>query len=415
MRLLKDWKQWARPEQLPPKGDWRVWLVDAGRGFGKTRTGAEWSREKARTPWSRGAFIGRTAADVRDVMIDGESGILACCYDDEKPHYEPSKRRLTFPNGSQVTCFSAEKPSALRGPQHDWVWAEETAAWKYPDETWDMMQMGLRLGKNPQVCVTTTPRPIPLIKKLLKTAVVTTGTTFDNIANLPQPFIDELMGSYSGTRIGEQELYAKLLEDTPGALWTLAMFGWFGFRFEDTPELREIVIAVDPATTSKPTSNETGIIVAGVRGVGPKAEGFVLDDISGKMTPGEWGRAVVAAYRYWKANKIVVEVNQGGDLVVANIKSIDPHIRVDSVHQFRGKDVRAEPVAALYEQRRIRHRGQFPQLEDQLHTWSPLSGEDSPDRLDALVIALTDLMLGATSGFSGSHGGFSSPGSETRL
>lgn len=386
--LLWDWQTWGRPNQQAPGGDWRTWLVLAGRGFGKTRTGAEWVRAQIERGYGRVALVAPTAADARDVMVEGESGILAISPPWNRPHYEPSKRRITWPNGAMAVAYSADEPDRLRGPQHAAAWCDEAAAWRYPD-AWDMLQMGMRLGDNPRTVVTTTPKPVRLIRDLIKAAdtVVTRGATFDNAANLPAPFLASIRRQYAGTRLGRQELYAELLEDTPGALWTRASID--DTRVSTVPQLRRVVVAIDPAVTSHETSDETGMIVAGV---GMDGHGYVLADRSLRASPDGWARAAVAAYTTWEADRIVAEANNGGDLVEAVLRMVDPNAPYRAVRASRGKVSRAEPVAALYEQGRVHHVGVFDRLEDQMTTYTPETAT-SPDRLDALVWALTDLIV----------------------
>lgn len=385
------WRSLARPEQLPPEGDWRVWLIQAGRGFGKTRTGAEWVLEEVQAGRAkRIALIGPTAADVRDVMVEGESGILACAREGERPLYEPSKRRLTWPNGAVATTYSADEPERLRGPQSDLLWADEPASWRRP-EAWDMAMFGLRLGDNPRACVTGTPKPVKLIRDLraLPTTHITYGRTLDNAANLAPQFIESIISKYEGTRLGRQELDGELLEDTPGALWQWAMFAVDGFRLDTPPALRRIVIGVDPAASSSADSDETGVIVAAV---GTDGRAYILADASLRGTPNEWGRAVAGAYGTWRADRVIAERNNGGEMVEHVLRTVSPTIPVTTVWASRGKQTRAEPIAALYEQGKVSHVGHFPELETQLTSWMPDS-EKSPDRLDALVWALSDLML----------------------
>lgn len=389
--LAYDWSFWGRPEQQEPAGDWDFWLVNAGRGFGKTISGAEWCRkEAARLPRTRGALIGPTAADVRDVMIEGESGILARSPPEFMPDYQPSKRRLVWPNGTMAFCYSAEEPQRLRGPQHHWFWGDELAAWKY-QETWDQLMFGLRLGDKPRGLVTTTPRPIPRIRELLKDprCVVTTGTTYDNAANLAPTFITNLIQKYEGTRLGRQELRAELLDDTPGALWTLAMID--AGRVEEAPELQRIAVGCDPAAGHGPDSDDTGLIVAGL---GVDGHGYVLADGTCHLPPLGWGGRAVNLYHQFDANAIVAEVNQGGEMVTSNIHTVDPLVNVQTVRASKGKAARAEPVSSLYEQGRVHHVGHLGALEDQLTTYVPGPGAASPDRLDALVWVITWLMLG---------------------
>ena len=388
---MYDWSVWRRPKQTTPPGDWRVWLILAGRGFGKTRTGAEFVREQVNAGrYSRIALVGATAADVRDTMIEGESGLLAVFPPDQRPRYEPSKRRVTFHNGATASAFSADEPDRLRGPNHDLAWADELAAWRYVD-AWDQLMLGLRLGDHPRVVVTTTPRPTALIRRLARsddgTVHATTGSTYENAANLAADFIAEMRRRYEGTRLGRQELEAQILDDVEGALWDRVAID--ETRTTDTPPLRRIVVAIDPAVTSGENSDETGIIVAGVAQNG---DAYILDDRTMRASPNDWASAAVAAYHRHKADLIVAEANQGGDLVENVLKAVDPRVPVHLVRASRGKRTRAEPVAALYEQRRAHHVGFFPELEDQLCSWVPDVGS-SPDRLDALVWALTDLVV----------------------
>ena len=386
--LLYDWTTWGRPNQQPPTGDWRTWLVLAGRGFGKTRTGAEWVRAQVATGYGRIALVAPTAADARDVMVEGESGILAIAPPSARPHYEPSKRRITWPNGAIAVTYSADEPDRLRGPQHDAAWCDEAAAWRYPD-AWDMLQMGMRLGNNPRTVVTTTPKPVRLIRDLIKAhdTVITRGSTFDNAPNLPKPFLDSIKRQYAGTRLGRQELYAELLEDTPGALWTRAMID--DARVSTVPTMQRVVVAIDPAVTAHETSDETGMVVVGL---GTDGHGYVLADRSLRASPDGWARAAVAAYTSWQADRIVAEANNGGDLVETVLRMVDPNVPYRAVRASRGKVSRAEPVAALYEQGRVHHVGVFERLEDQMSTYTPETSQ-SPDRLDALVWALTDLIV----------------------
>lgn len=415
--LLHAWRFWARPEQLAPgspgaadpRSDWTFFLLMAGRGSGKTRSGSEWVIEQARDmPGAHLALVAPTAADARDTMVsyghestEGASGILAVSPPDFRPAFEPSKRLLTWPNGTTATIYSAEEPDRLRGPQHHAGWCDEIAAWGRAQETFDMLMFGLRLGDNPRCCITTTPRPIQVLRQILADprTVTTKGTTYDNRDNLARPFFEAIIRRYEGTRLGRQELEAELLEDTPGALWTLAMIEAARVRPEDVPDLTRIVVAVDPAVSNTERSDETGIIAAGV---GPCAcrgkveqHGFILRDASGKFSPLGWAEEAVALYRRLDADRIVAEVNQGGDLVEANVRSVDPRVPYRAVRASRGKRARAEPVAALSEQGRIHFVGAFPALEDQLTTWDAGTGAKSPDRIDATVWAIFDLMLNA--------------------
>lgn len=360
----------------------------AGRGFGKTRAGAEWIRTVHNTvDWI--ALVAPTAADARDTLVEGESGILAISPPHDRPLYEPSKRRLTFTNGSIATLYSAEEPERLRGPQHGAAWADEAAAWKYPTETWDMLMFGLRLGTNPRVIITTTPKPIKLVRDLLDdpTCVVTRGSTYDNAANLPAAYYEQIIRKYEGTRLGRQELHAELLDDVPGALWQRSEID--AHRVTTHPQLTRIVVGVDPSVTSGDDSAECGIVVAGL---GDDGHAYVLADSSRRDTPHGWGTAAVTAYNAHMADRIVAEVNNGGDLVEYVIHTIERDVSYKAVHAQRGKVARAEPISALYEQGRVHHAGVFDDLEDQMCSYVP--GGTSPDRLDALVWALTELMLG---------------------
>ncbi len=407
-RLAYDWPFWARAAQRPP-ADWRAWwLILAGRGFGKTRTGAETVREEQEAGRAgRIALVAPTAADARDVMVEGESGILATAPRWNRPLYEPSKRRVTWPNGAIATLYSADEPERLRGPQHDFAWADEVAAWRYP-ETFDQLRFGLRLGGRPRGVATTTPKPLPIVRDLLAdpATVVTRGSTYENAANLPDSFLREIRRRYEGTRLGRQELNAEVLDDVEGALWTLGMVE----ACRITPEqfarvtLGRTVVAIDPNVTGGEGADEAGV-VAGARGVGPcpcggRDCGYVLRDASGKMPPVEWARRAAGLYRELEADRVLGEANNGGDLIEAQLRVVAPDVSYAKVHASKTKRTRAEPVAALYEPSaarpsRVHHVGPLPRLEDQLTQWVPDTGQPSPGRLDALVWAMTDLMLGA--------------------
>jgi len=376
------WRDIARPAQLAPDGDWTVWLYSGGRGAGKSRAGAEWVHEQVQAGARRIALVGPTAGDVRDVMVEGESGILNC--GPVRPTYEPSKRRVTWPNGAIATTYSADEPDRLRGPQHDAAWCDEIAAWRYP-QAWDMLMLGLRLGTDPRVVATTTPKPVKLVRDLMATAVITRSTTYDNLDNLAPTFREQILSRYEGTRLGRQELLAELLEDVPGALWTRDLIEK---ARGVAPDLSRIVVAIDPAVTSGEQSDATGIIVVGAIG----NVGYVLEDLSGRFPPEQWANIAVDAYRRWEADRIVAEANNGGDLVASVLRAVNPNVPVRLVRASRGKRARAEPVSALYEQGRIIHAGTFPELEDELCVWTPDTVE-SPDRMDAMVWGLTDLML----------------------
>lgn len=394
--LRYSWPWHARPHQLAPPGDWMTWLVLAGRGFGKTRLCIEWLRHRVEAgTCGRIALVGATAADVRDITVEGESGILANSPPWFRPVYQPSKRKLTWPNGAVAYTYSAEEPDQLRGPQHDAAICEELAKWKYPDDAWSNLQFGLRLGTNPQAVIATTPRPIKALKDIMSRAstVVTRGSMYENILNLPQAFINTIMETYEGTRLGRQEIYAEILDDNPNALWSQAMLE--ALRVRVAPALHTIAVGVDPSITAG--GAETGIIVAGKALCACKGKNeihaFVLHDASIQGSPGKWASAVVTAAMNLKADRIVGEVNQGGDMVEHTIRAIPESktLRFKGVHASRGKYTRADPIAALYEQGKVHHVGMLAKLEDQMTQWEP--GMPSPDRMDALVWVLTDLMV----------------------
>lgn len=388
LRFQWTWDCWARPEQTLPPGDWQNWLILAGRGFGKTRAGAETVRSEVESGRAGHiALIGKTPADVRDVMIEGESGILAISPPWKKPTYETSKRRLTWDNGAIATTFSSYEPDQLRGPQHDFYWADELRSFKYIEEVWSNLMLGLRLGLHPRGVITTTPSPISLIRQLINdpNTVMTRGSTYANRANLAASFYDHVVAKYAGTRLGRQEINAEMLDDVPGALWKRA-----DILYRPAPDLQRVVVAIDPAVTSGEGSDETGIVAAG-KGV----DGFfyVLTDRSTRATPDAWARRGIKAFRDFKADRIIGETNNGGEMIELTLKTVDRNIPYKAVHASRGKQVRAEPISALYEQHKVFHTHEMKELEDQLLTWTPESG-DSPDRLDALVWALTELSAG---------------------
>lgn len=382
-----DWPIWARDDQLPPAGDWTYWLILAGRGFGKTRTGSEWVRHEVKTNRFVN-LIGATADDARDILIEGESGILACCPRWERPEYRKSDRKLLWPNGATSLIFTADEPERLRGKQHERIWADELAAWRYP-EAWDQAKLGLRIGKHPKACITTTPRPTKTVKEIAgdPATVVTRGTTYDNRENLAPEFFSQIIRTYEGTRLGRQELNAEILDDNPNALWQRPAID--ATRVRQAPDLRRIVIGVDPAVTAKEDSDLTGIVAAGI---GNDDQFYVLSDHSLIATPDAWARRVVKAYHDHRADRIIAETNNGGDLVETVIRTIDRSVSYTKVTASRGKMIRAEPVAALYEQGRVHHVGSFPELEDQMCNFDPLVDDKSPDRMDALVWALSFLM-----------------------
>jgi len=397
--LEHDWSFWARPKQTAPAWAWYAWLILAGRGFGKTRIGAEWVIEQARAGNGRTriALVAETAADARDVMVEGESGILTISPPWFLPKYEPSKRRLTWPNGARATTFSADEPGQLRGPQFHKAWCDEPAKWRYP-ETWDQLSFGLRLGDHPQVVLTTTPRPTPLIKQWVAdsqgdnpTFALTRGSTLENRGNLAAPFLRNVLRKYQGTRLGRQELDAEILDDAPGALWKRNDID--ADRVSSPPEFVRVVIAIDPSVSSDSPEAETGIVAAAL---GTDGHGYLLADGSiEKPTPEQWGKQGISLYKLHRADRVIGEANNGGDLVEANLRAIDKKVSYRKVHAARGKQTRAEPISSLSEQHRIHHVGSFPQLEDQLCQWEPGVSTWSPNRLDAYVWAFTELMLGS--------------------
>ncbi|MBH5321561.1 DNA-packaging protein [Erythrobacter sp. JGD-13] len=402
--LERYWPLWARAEQMPPAAHWRLWLICAGRGFGKTRAGAEWVRHIAEEhDEARIALVARSIGEARAVMVEGESGILACCDGSEdRPYFEPSLRRLTWPSGAQATLYSAGEPESLRGPQHSHAWCDEIAKWDNAGEraltAWDNLQMGLRLGEHPQVLATTTPRAVPLMRRLIGDGsdpdiVVTRGSSYDNAENLPAEFLAAMKRQYGGSSLGRQELEGELLADVEGALWSRLLLE--ECRVPATLEtMVRIVVGVDPPASSR--GDECGIVVAGVDAEG---KAYVLEDASlTKPSPEAWARRVAVTLRKWKADRVVAEANQGGDMVASVLRAADCMMPVKLVHASRGKVARAEPVAALYESGRVAHVGHLPKLEDQLCGIMTGGGYEgpgrSPDRADALVWALTELMLG---------------------
>lgn len=415
-QLVWDWKAWARPEQLPPQNDdWAIWLYLAGRGAGKTRSAAEWVRDMAKRT-DRGqlrfALVARTAADVRDVIVEGESGIISVSPPSEKPLYEPSKRRLTWPNGNTATCFTADEPDGLRGPQFHYAWADEIAAWRQtPDAagmtSWDNLRVATRLGKSPQIICTTTPKRVPVLYSLLAEAdktgrvVVSRGSTLDNAGNLSNAYLEAITGVYAGTRLAAQELYGEMLSDVEGALWVIELIERSreaGFPL-NTP-LR--VIGVDPSVAENP-KDECGIVVCASTGERDlyKRHAWVLEDATIHGSPDQWANKVVEMARKYSC-PVVAEVNQGGALVRNAINTIDPNVKVLEVHSKYGKALRAEPVTLAYEQNRVHHVGYLGDLESQMCAWIPGEGK-SPDRVDALVHALTALLIKPPPGFVGGN------------
>lgn len=398
------WDFNARPEQLPPPCDWRIWMIMAGRGFGKTRTGAEWVRMIASSqPKARIALVSSSLAEARAVMVEGESGLLAVCHPDHRPRYEPSLHRLRFRNGAQVQLFSAAEPESLRGPQHSHAWCDEIAKWPLSNERatrcWDNLLLGLRLGDDPRITVTTTPRAVPLVKRLVAQhaaedgVAISRGSTTDNEGNLPDRFLDAIASEFGATQLARQEIDGELLEDIEGALWTRTMLE-NARENSSAPAHVRVVVAVDPPAGTG--GDECGIIVVAL---GNDGIGRVLADCSAAgAAPAEWARRVADAAQRWSADRVVAEANQGGAMVESVLRAADQSLPIKLVHASRGKVARAEPVAALYAAGRVRHVGMLARLEDQLCgllVGGSYAGPGrSPDRADALVWGLTELMLG---------------------
>jgi phage terminase large subunit-like protein len=406
--LQYDQQFWLRPTQLRPinEHDWQLAAMVAGRGAGKTRSMAEWARKKAQGPPTRGALVARTAADVRDVLVAGESGILAVCPPSERPEYEPSKRLLTWPNGTTALCFSSEAPDQLRGPQFHWSLADEIASWRYlPDESgltaWDNLRLATRLGDAPQIFAGTTPKRTPFMRSLLKAAetesgvMLLRGSTKDNRGNLSQTYLDMIYGLYEGTALAQQELEGIMLDDIDGALWDERLIE--EFRVMGIPKMRRplVAVGVDPSVSEKP-GDETGIVVAVVDAAIRemyKRHAYILSDASVQAAPEVWAKILVGEVRRFRGAPVIAETNQGGGLIKAVLTGIDPSVRVHGVHSRYGKAIRAEPVVLAAQQGRVHHVGYFPELEDQLTTWVPDETRKSPDRLDAYVHVLTALLV----------------------
>ncbi|MBP0481003.1 DNA-packaging protein [Sagittula salina] len=397
---------WAHPHQLPPEGSWRTWAILGGRGAGKTRAGAEWVRAQVEgaLPLSKGrckrmAIIGETFDQAREVMVFGDSGIMACSPPDRRPLWQATRRCLVWPNGAEAMLYSASEPEALRGPQFDGAWVDELAKWKKARETWDMLQFGLRLGQHPQVCVTTTPRNVAVLKELLEypSTVVTQAPTEANRANLAASFLEEVRERFADSSLARQELDGVLVDQVDGALWTNEMLD--RLRGGPVPELLRIVVAVDPPAGDSKRSDACGIVVAGLwLDEDGRRRVHVLEDASVRgLRPQGWASVVVETARQWKAHRVIAEVNQGGAMVEEVLRQVDPDLPVTRVHAKDGKVVRAEPVAALYEQGRVRHNAGMAELESQMCLMTPLGyeGHGSPDRVDALVWAVTALVHGA--------------------
>lgn len=426
LALKYAWRWWARKEQLPPPDiipgtdiAWVLWLILAGRGFGKTRTGAEFVRDQVEKGKARSvALVGPTSRDVRKTMVEGESGILGVCPPDFRPKFESSNLRLVWPNGAEAHLYTADEPERLRGPEHDLAWCDEVAAWRYA-EAWDMLMFTMRLGKNPRIVATTTPKPTAFIRGLINapTTFVTRGRTADNKANLAPTFLDAVVGKYEGTRLGRQELEAEVLDDVPGALWTGQLLDETRIKLDvnrqfvgvdqtdprwilkQLPQMQRIVVAIDPSgtkgeplSTTEDRANDVGIVVAG-KGIDGHA--YVLDDLTCNLPPALWASRAVRAYHMWGADRIVAERNFGGAMVAHTIRSVDRNVPFTEVTASRGKAVRAEPVSSLYEQKRAHNVGMLSKLEEQMTqmTTQGYVGQGSPDRLDAAVWAITNLIL----------------------
>lgn len=400
-RILATWELNARNDQWPPQqDDWTIWLVMGGRGAGKTRTGAQWVRGMAlgepgfaEQPARRIALVGETSSDAREVMVEGVSGILSVHAPHERPLWEPSRRRLKWPNGCVAHVFSAEDPESLRGPQFDCAWLDEFAKWRHAQETFDMLQFGLRLGATPRQVITTTPRAIPLLKKLMAEprTVVTRAATLANADNLAPGFLERIVARYAGTRLGRQELEGEIVEERADALWSRDQLE--SLRVDEAPALTRIVVAIDPPASSSKRADKCGIICAGIDRDGVV---HVLADASVESArPAKWSRMAIALYEKFEADEIIAEVNQGGDMVEAVIREADPEAPMRQVRATRGKYLRAAPVAQLYEKGRVKHCGAFPALEDEMCAFGPegLPGSRSPDRLDTLVWAVSALAL----------------------
>lgn len=404
-----DWHLWGRRQQHAPPGDWRVWMVMAGRGFGKTRLGAEWVRAQAEAdPQARIALVAASLHEARSVMVEGESGLLSIGAPWRRPVYESSVRRLVWPNGAQAHLYSAGEPESLRGPQHSHAWCDEVAKWDTGPlqggsnramATWDNLLMGLRLGSDPRLVATTTPRTVPLVARIMDESdggavALTRGSTFDNAANLPARFLEAMQASFAGTTLGRQELHGEMIADLAGALWTRALIE--RGREPGAPPMTRVVIGVDPPASAH--GDACGIVVCGI---GDDRIARVLADCSvERASPERWARAVADAARLWSADRVVAEANQGGEMVGAVLRAAETTLPLRLVHASRGKTARAEPVAALYESGRVRHAGLFARLEDELCGLMPGGAYEgpgrSPDRADACVWALTELMLGQT-------------------
>jgi predicted phage terminase large subunit-like protein len=409
------WRSVARAEQLSPPGTWTTWVFKGGRGTGKTRSGAEWICERVATGARYIHLIAPTAADGRDVLLEGPAGILAISPPHLRPIYQPSLRKVTWPNGAQALLFSSDEPDRLRGPQCDTLWIDELCAMRTAQDVLDMAMFGLRVGKDPRCLITTTPRPIKCFKLLLardeQDVVVTSSSSYANRDNLAPSFFASIVNKYAGTRLGRQELEAELLTDTPGALWHLERIE--ELRVTHGPQsYQRVVVAIDPATTHGPDSDETGIVVVGLAGDG---HAYVLDDLSGRYPPEEWARRAIGAYRGNAADRIIGEANNGGDMVETTLRAVDSNIPFTAVYASKGKLARAEPVSALYERGQVHHVGIFGPLEDQMTSYDGSRSAASPDRLDALCWAIHALQLEPLAGGAFNVRALIMPGDEETL
>lgn len=405
--ILYNWKLWARTNQLLPEGDWKLWLALAGRGFGKTRAGAETVREWVKQGVKRIGCIAPTKGAVRTIMVEGESGLMNICWKGDKtykgkpmgyPVWSPTNNSVTWENGAMAQFYSAEDPERLRGPQFEKAWCDELCAWTRMQETWDMLQFCMRLGRNPQTFISTTPKPSKLLRSLVETkniesgkVVITKGSSYENKDNIDL----DALAAYEGTRLGRQELYAEILDEAAGALWSNKILSEaFDPSIEDTVEfaktLVRVIVSIDPAITANAESDMTGIIVAGIDVNGT---GYILEDHTGTYTPEAWAAKAISLYHKFSADRIVAERNQGGEMVRSTLKAHDETVPITLVHASRGKYARAEPVSALYEQGKVKHAKDLDELERQMTSWEPLGSIGSPDRLDAMVWAITNLML----------------------
>lgn len=393
--LKQLWEFHAQDHQIPSREDWLIWLLMGGRGSGKTRTGAEWVREQVASHGkTRIALVAPTFNDAREVMLEGESGLCNIGYKAERPKFIASRRRLEWPNGAVGHVYTAEDPDGLRGPQFDAAWADEFCAWSYPDETLSNLRLALRLGDDPRLVITTTPKPIAALKTLMKASglLMTQGRTMDNADYLAPTFMSAMDEAYGGTRLGRQELSGEFIEDLPGALWTRDMLER-AFT-PKAPEMSKIILAIDPPVTSGTRSDACGLVVAGVAGTGRAAKAYILHDgsVQGRSPEG-WAKAAIKLAQGWEVDYVLAEVNQGGEMVGSVLRMFDSHIPIRTVHASRSKVARAEPVAALYEQGRVMHCRRFTELEDELAAMGTETLRKSPDRADALVWAVSELLL----------------------